>query len=405
MDLLKFIKEKNSNQTVHPFAYRDINFKYLYCFGLGVLACGSMKSMTETRQYLDQIVDSMLLSPNYKDKIVIDINNNFDYKINDVFDLFETKEEKYCFTADLYRISNKSLWAQEYCDNVIDIYLEVFDFVEEEINFFHDFMYIAEKKNKEQAMKLYKEFIHEGFRISYRLLQYMFQDFLLEEIYDNIVLDHGSRKIIDKPTVIKGNIIIQRGASLLMDGASVMLEGSIIVNDGKLAIKNTEIFIKSCTEEYAFTVSKSALLKIEDSTIDCNFKSGMLKQDSGYLLVNNATIQQTKLSRAISFSGKSIIMNGVTMQDCLDGGIINHAEMNMDDCNFFNCKAEHGGAIYSDTLERVNISNCRFQNCNAKYLGGAVYFAYKKYGQNVTNCEFQNCLPMDSNLFNAFDGV
>lgn len=409
MDLLSFIKEKHNsnNQVVHPFAYRDVNFKYLYCFGLGVVACGSMKAMTEIRQYLDQIVDSMLLTANYKDKIIIDINNNFDYKINDVFELLITKEERYCFAADLYRISNKSLWAQDYCENIIDIYMQIFHFVKEERNFFQEFMLLSEKNNKEKAMELYRDFTGEGFRISYRLLQYMFPDFLLEETYESIVLEHGSRLILDKPTKILGNVTIQSGASLVIDGATVKLTGTIFVSDGKLTIKNADIFVKDCKEEYAFVVANTALVIIEDTIIDCNFKSGMMKQSSGHLVINNTTIQNTKFSRGITFTGRSLIMNGVTMQDCLAGGIHNleNSEMDIDDCNFYNCNAEHGGAIYSDSLESVSISNSKFQNCNAKYLGGAVYFTYMKYGQTVSNCELLNCIPKDSNLFNVYNLV
>lgn len=384
-----------------------MNFRYLYCFGLGVLACGSMKALTEIRKYLDLTVDSMLLHSNYKDKIIVDINNNFDYKINDVFEVLNNKEKQYCFTADLYKIGNQSLWAQSFCEGIIETYLQVFGFTKEERRFFKEFIEFAERQEKERAMEQYQLFLNEGYQISYKLIQYMYPDFLMEEVLENLILEKGSKRILDKPTVIKGNLIVRNGASLIIDGAVIKIEGAFFVQNGKINIKNSEIICTGCKEEYIFQLRDTSSVQIEDTKIDANFFAGIIKQDSGYLVLNNNTLQNSRNKRAINFAGKSLVMNGVTLQDCLDGGICNLAdsEVSIDDCSFYHCVAEQGGAIYSDSFENVSISNCSFVNCSAKYIGGAVYFTYKKFGQNVNNCSLQKCIPEDSCIFNAYESI
>ena len=95
-------------------------------------------------------------------------------------------------------------------------------------------------------------------------------------------------------------------------------------------------------------------------------------------------------------------MNGTTLTDCVNSGvrIKDEGKLIVDDCEFVNCIAEHGGAIYTNSLSDSIITNCRFDNCQGKYLGGAIYFEYEKFGQEIYRCEYNNCTPEDSIVFN-----
>ena len=123
----------------------------------------------------------------------------------------------------------------------------------------------------------------------------------------------------------------------------------------------------------------------------------------GCLTINNVSILNTDLAPAIRFTGDSLIMNGTTLADCLAGGVRvkETGRLVVDDCDFYHCEEEHGGAIYSDSLSDSRITNSRFTNCVGRYLGGAVYFEYEKYGQKIYRCEYDHCLPEDSIVFNA----
>ncbi|HEX3022347.1 MAG TPA: right-handed parallel beta-helix repeat-containing protein [Lachnospiraceae bacterium] len=130
-----------------------------------------------------------------------------------------------------------------------------------------------------------------------------------------------------------------------------------------------------------------------------------MNQRLGRLIINNSIISHTDKVRAIEFEGAKLVINGTTLEDCLRGGVqVNRDGMlNIDDCEFYNCKADHGGAIFTDSLYDSTISNSRFTNCVGNYLGGAIYFAYQKYGQFVYRCEYDRCLPDDSILFNQYE--
>ena len=49
MDVLKYLKSRQNEleRVNHPFANRSLNFRYLYSYGVAVLAIGNMKSMSE----------------------------------------------------------------------------------------------------------------------------------------------------------------------------------------------------------------------------------------------------------------------------------------------------------------------------------------------------------------------
>lgn len=406
MDILGFLKEKKGESIIdaHPFAYYNHAFKYLYCFGLGVLACGHMKAMTETKRVFDEILENIKLHPNDRDRIVIDINNNFDYKITEVFKILDTKEKQYMFTVDLLKLSSATLWAQVYSENVTNIFMSVFQLAQIERKFLEDFLYASRKKNLKESKRFYHEFIKAGYQVEYSLLKYMYPDFQIEETYYDLILEKGESLTIDKPTLIHGKLVVRNGSSLCINGADVRLEGSIHVEEGRITIKKSNFFVKDISQPFLFNIKDCALVKIEDSIIDCNMKCGMLRQENGILIINNSKIIQTKVERAIVFSGKSFIMNGTKVEDAYSGGIqtLDKTLVNIDDCRFNHCEAEHGGAIYFNSLSDTRISNCNFKNCVAKYIAGAVYFTSKKYGQTLYSCEFENCIPKDSVVFNDY---
>lgn len=408
LNLLKILNEKKDEEDrdikVHPLAYKNHAFKYLYCFGLGVLAMGNMKAITETKQHFDNLLENIMLNPNYKDKIIIDINNYFDYKIDDVFEILDTKEKQYTFTADLFKLSCATLWAQEYCDKVTDIYMSVFGFSNEERRFFYDFMHAAYKYNIKLASRLYSDFEAKGYSVSYKLLKYMCGGFQLKEKYQDIILNNGMKRIIDKPTQIHGNILVCNGSSLVIEGADIKISGSVTVDGGRIRIHNSNIQVEECDNLFLLQVKNSALVSVEDSTVECNLKCAFLKQEQGYLTINNTKILHTANARSVDFSGKEFTINGSEFSDSMAGSIIltKEAAMQIDDCRFFHCEEENGGAIYADTLYDVSISNCTFRSCHSKYLGGAVYFAYKKYNQVVYASDFIKCTPADSIILNAY---
>ena len=56
---------------------KDEGFKYLYCYGLGVMAVGNLRAVTELQACYDKILGSICISQKNRNQIIIDINNLF----------------------------------------------------------------------------------------------------------------------------------------------------------------------------------------------------------------------------------------------------------------------------------------------------------------------------------------
>lgn len=406
MDLLGFLKEKKGelSPVTHPYTYSDSTFKYLYCFGIGVMTLGHMKAISEMEDRFMTFLEMIKLNPTDRNRIIIDINNNFDYKITEVFKILDTKEKQYTFLSDLLKLSNGTLWSQSYCEEVINSYISVFGLDTLERNFINDFILLSRRKQTGEAIQRYRDFNQAGYEISYMLLKYMSGDLLIEETFTDLVIEHGETIVLDKPTLLNGTILVRNGSSLMIENAQVKINGTIIIDGGRIRMRHTNLFVTGTTDKSVIKVVESTQVLIEDSIIDCNFKGGFIQQAKGCLRIDNSRIMHTKNERAIVITGNYLILNGTNIEDALDGGlsIQNDTTSTIDDCNFYHCEAEHGAAIYSNAVYDTKISNSSFRNCVAKYLGGSVYFLTKKYGQELYGCHFVKCLPKDSNVFNDY---
>lgn len=407
MDVLGYLKSRQNEleRVNHPLSGRSVAFRYLYSFGVGILALGSMKSITELQERYEYFLECISLPREQRERILPDLNNRFEFRLSECIKILRTKEVQYCFLADLYRLYSLAVWSQEYCSGVIENFLQIFHMSESEIAFFQSFHEAAVQRNLAAAQRIYRGFQREGFDISYEILQYFYPDFEAQDIYGDVVVALGKTLIIDKPTEIRGNIRVERGGSLLFRRSDVRMCGSIFVDGGRIQIQSTKIFIEKCDAPVFLSIKDAAVVRVENSMIDCNFCCGFLRQNSGRLFIEESEFSRSEGRRMISFSGidarilRSSFLQGKQGFLKLSGS----AQLNMKQCDFFDCYEEYGGSIFSDSIDNVVIQECSFRNCNAKYLGAAIYFKYQKLGQIVKDCVFHMCGPEESWVFNIYD--
>ena len=406
MAWLDFLKEKKSEiqMGIHPLEHESDEFKYLYCFGLATAFCQNEQLYKEVRFIFEIIVDLLGMHENYKTRILEEVEKDFDYRIYQVFDAVDTKEKKYCFFIDLIRMEFMTLWGQEYFQKIMGIYMEIFQISREEKEFLQKFWQCAQKHELEKAISLYQEFGKNGNYISFKLLTYMYPMLVLKDTYESMVIDAGDKLVLDKPTSINGNIYVRNGGILIIKEAAVSLQGRIIVDGGRLDMKSSRIQVKELTNGYAIEISNSAVTSIEDTRIIGNYQCGLLKQEGGHFIIRNSELRYAGVERAISFSGKSISLLRTNIEDCQNGAVQNGGSSRLlaRGCQFTECMADHGGAIHSDSTEDVRITQCTFKRCKSGFLGGAVYFSYKRYGQSVTDCILEDCEPEENILYNSF---
>ncbi|MDO4167343.1 MAG: right-handed parallel beta-helix repeat-containing protein [Eubacteriales bacterium] len=388
----------------HPYAQAELSFQYLYCFGLGVMAMGNMRAITELQDYFETILDEIRLPLKQREQIIVDINNFLEFRLTEVIHRVQRKEERYSFILDLYRLYNLSLWSQDYCEQILENYLQIFHFSQAERRFFQSFNEAAKQEDVPMARQVYETFQEQGYEISYAALKHFFPDFVLEVTYGAMTVAAGETLLIDCPAKIDGDIVVERGGSLLLYGADLRMQGAVYVNGGRFRMRDASVRIERCEADYWLQLHGTAVVKLEQSEVDLGLHCGLLAQDSGRLIVSDSRFLHAAKAYMIRFSGFSAKLTHCHLRHGRDGllAIRDAARMCVEECVFIEGTAEYGGAVYSDSIGNVKFDHCRFERCQAKYLGAAIYFKYHKYGQLARECICHACEPSQEPIFHVY---
>lgn len=406
MELFDYLieKRKNSGKRQHPFARTEEYFRRIYAFGIGVLAMGHMSAIEELKDQFNDFLSCVNLPGSFCDDVIIELNNNFDFRINEVFKKIDTKQKQYCFFLDLYLVSQHSKWSREYAEAIIHYYAQAFRFSGKEESFFKSFMSCAEKKDTETSIGIYENFLSQGHIISYAFLTYAFPSFHASKEYSALRLGEGQQMIIDRPTHVHGSIEVNSSSFLSIESTELTVDGGILVDGGKLQIKNCSIQIRDCREPFAVSIKNTAGVIAENLKMDAGGQCGFWHQLQGTLILENCSFTNAGINPGIYFNGRNLSIDSCSFSNCTEGGIYctGSSSMNTVNSRFISCYAENGGGIYCDSMKDITVKSCKFEKCRAKYNGSAVYFKNQKFGQMVKNCEIINCTPETNAIFNAF---
>ena len=100
MNVLEYLAHKKTETLTsnsHPLAHNSATFKYNYCLGLGVLVYGYKDQLPITLECFSSILNSLHMDQEQRKKIPLQIRNNFDLKMTEVFQAITSKSEQYCF--------------------------------------------------------------------------------------------------------------------------------------------------------------------------------------------------------------------------------------------------------------------------------------------------------------------
>ena len=407
IEILSYLKRRQSEleNINHPMVRYNDSMRYLYSFGLGVMALGNMKAMTELQGYFDMVLRKLYISQKGNEQIITDINNYFDFRLTECIEKLKEKEIQYCFVFDLYKIYQLSLWSQDYCEKILEYYQQIFRFSDVEKEFFEGFSDCVAKKDTKRAAELYEYFRKKGYEVRYSILTYFFPEFVIEEEFEDIVVEAGKTVVLDKPTTVRGNIIVERGGSLIIHGGILKMYGCIKTNGGRIRMYNARIKVVEIASEYFMELVNTAIVQIAYSFIDCGKKCGFMNQKTGRLILSDTFINNSASARAVTFYGRSASISRCRFTNCADGAVAlyNNSRVKIENSEFTNCASQYGGGIYSESIGNVKYENCVFELCKAQYLGAAIYFKYQKFGQFVKDCICKECTDWDSRIFNVYD--
>lgn len=372
----------------HPMLLWDETDKYVYCFAIGVMAMGDMRAITELRTVYEQLIDELELPLSRQQQVIIDINSYLETRLNEVRTVICTKKRQYCLLLDLYRLMDKSVWAREYCQKIIENYIAVFQFDAEEVRFLTQMQEAMASCNEEQVRQAYRLFTQQGYEIPYAVMKYFFPTFHLQHIIQNMQIKDGDLALFEGEVFIEGDVLVEAGGTLCFRDAEVTIQGRICLQGGRLRIEHAKVYAGQCRDLYLLQVVSTSVVIVDRSMIDLQNNCGFVRQFAGRLILKDSMLCHSGQTAMIRFAGASMVVKRCEFLDGKMGLLFleSAADVRIEQSSFTNGTAEYGGAVYSESIGSVELLQCNFWTCKAKYLGDAVYFKYYKLGQRCEQC-------------------
>lgn len=105
-------REENKGSLVsHPMRERSAAYRYRYCFGLGVLAMGNMRAITELQPYYERLLRQLLPDQDQYAQIITDINNDLERHLELVRQTVCDRVDQCCFLMDIYKMCLMAVWS------------------------------------------------------------------------------------------------------------------------------------------------------------------------------------------------------------------------------------------------------------------------------------------------------
>ena len=407
MDILETLKQKREvhRKAVHPLASFSLNEKYTYCFGLAILAKGNMKVINELSAPYRKICASLDIGSDISEEMILDINNHFDQSFDYLIQVLEINSRiSLCFMIDLLKLASFTDWGSWYAEEIVRQFSYLLKISDNTMAFLKKFM--AETGDTTQAHSLVKKYREQGNDIDYELLYYMNENYRENCQYEDLILDKGGVFRIESPTTVTGDIIVTNGSKIIISNTTLKIGGQIRVNSGRIEMRNSLIEAVSSPRNSDFLIDIQRVhgVIINECTFDLHYLCSGIRQRDGRLRIDNSYFYRSQGGRMLSFSGSFFECIDSSFEECLDGGLTfqKRAIVELLRCKFNNCSADHGGAFHSATTESVHIRECDFNDCHASFIGAAVYFEFKRYGQEMFGCTFNNVTPAKEEAFNVY---
>ena len=394
-------REENKGSLVpHPMRERSAAYRYRYCFGLGVLAMGNMRAITELQPYYERLLRQLLPDQDQYAQIITDINNDLERHLELVRQTVCDRVDQCCFLMDIYKMCLMAVWSVDYCQAIFDQYVIMFQISKREREFICAFGEAAAKQDQTLAAEQYERYEQLGGCMPFAVLRYIYPDFLWKQTRKGFTVHTGETIYLHGKQIIDGDILVETGATLWCEEAEITMDGAIRVQGGRVHFQNCEICVENCSQKYFITMTAGSSIMLTATVLDCQSLCGGIYQQKGSLLVKDSRLCRSARVPLVHFAGEYAEFQNTGLQNGLDGLLVfeDPAKVYIHDCRFVNGTRDYGGAIYSETFGSVRIRQCQFVECHAKYLGEAVYFQNYRCEQTISGCE----VISDQNVQEAF---
>lgn len=394
-------REENKGSLVpHPMRERSAAYRYRYCFGLGVLAMGNMRAITELQPYYERLLRQLLPDQDQYAQIITDINNDLERHLELVRQTVCDRVDQCCFLLDVYKMCLMAVWSVDYCQAIFDQYVIMFQISKREREFICAFGEAAAKQDQTLAAEQYERYEQLGGCMPFAVLRYIYPDFLWKQTRKGFTVHTGETIYLHGKQIIDGDILVETGATLWCEEAEITMDGAIRVQGGRVHFQNCKICVENCSQKYFITMTAGSSIMLTATVLDCQSLCGAIYQQKGSLLVKDSRLCRSARVPLVHFAGEYAEFQNTGLQNGLEGLLVfeDPAKVYIHNCRFVNGTRDYGGAIYSETFGSVRIRQCQFVECHAKYLGAAVYFQNYRCEQTISGCE----VISDQNVQEAF---
>ena len=138
---------------------------------------------------------------------------------------------------------------------------------------------------------------------------------------------------------------------LFRSGGILKIYGSIITDGGRVRLYNARVRVMDNMNDYFMKLSKTAIVQITYSFIDCGGKCGCINQTTGRFILSDTVISNTSGERAVEFLGRSAVITRCRFVNCNAGALalMKNSRVNIENTEFINCMSEYGGSLYSES--------------------------------------------------------
>jgi len=217
---------------------------------------------------------------------------------------------------------------------------------------------------------------------------------IFEKIHSLEVNDGEVTILSGKHYEVYGNILVNKGGILKIEGSEMKFDESFGIEclGGSLNINNSNfnaINSKKGWKNIIIEDSKNNECLIENCKFE-NSKGGSIKSSKK---ISGGVI--TCINSDITIKNSDFIY--CTMPSGVSGGAlhIRESKVEIDLCNFINCSAEEGGAIFFSRSKSSVINECKFKNCASESNGGAIY-SWNSVIKVCGNSNFEQCASSSS---------
>lgn len=195
-----------------------------------------------------------------------------------------------------------------------------------------------------------------------------------KEIKDLVIRSGDLYKLQNESYKVHNDIRVEKGALLVMENVKLYFdENAGIVSLGTIRAKSSVFSAIDFSKKWRNIVliptdTRISILK------DCRFR--FAKGREGKSLEHILHSQKYSLNGSYSYGGALFMAE------------IKEKMVSISDCEFYNCSAHEGGAVYCVKSDPA-FENCVFDNCFAGYSGGGIKFVESSPVMN--NCRLNNC--------------